>query len=51
MHPAILAILMIAAFACAIGGVAMLRRGERHKSVLMLIMAAVLVVNVAIWAL
>ncbi|MEG3146074.1 hypothetical protein U1839_15565 [Sphingomonas sp. RT2P30] len=51
LNPAILAIAMIAAFACAIGGGAMIRRGERRKGTLMLVMTVVLVANVAIWTL
>ena len=50
-HSAILAIAMLAAIACAIGGVATIRRGERNKGVLMLVMTVVLVGNVAIWTL
>lgn len=46
------AIAMLAAFACAIGGGYLLARGrDRTKGVLMLVMAAVLVGNVAIWTL
>lgn len=44
------AIAMLAAFACAIGGGMLLVKGQDHrKGVLMLVMAAVLVANVAIW--
>ena len=44
------AIAMAAAIALAIGGVALARRRDaRTKGVLMLIMAGVLVANVAIW--
>lgn len=42
------AILMIAAFALAIGGVGMVRRGNRQKGVLMIVCAAVFVANVVI---
>ena len=46
------AIAMLAAFACLIGGIALIRRGrDRRKGVLMLAMAAVLVGNVLIWTL
>jgi len=46
------AIAMLAAFACLIGGGTMiLRRSDVRKGVLMLVMAAVLVGNVAIWTL
>jgi hypothetical protein len=51
LNPAILAIAMIAAFACAIGGGVMIRRGDRRKGTLMLVMTVVLVANVAIWTL
>lgn len=41
---------MFAAFACAGGGAYLLvQRRDRTKALLMLVMAAVLVVNVAIW--
>ena len=44
------AIAMLAAFACLIGGGTMLwRRSDVRKGVLLLVMAAVLVGNVAIW--
>ncbi|GGB34976.1 hypothetical protein GCM10011380_25520 [Sphingomonas metalli] len=44
------ALAMLAAFACAIGGGVLIRRGrERFKGVLMLVMAAVLVGNVLVW--
>lgn len=44
------AIAMFAAFACAAGGVYLLaKRRNRTRAVLMLVMAAVLVGNVAIW--
>ncbi|HEX9931453.1 MAG TPA: hypothetical protein VGB08_01265 [Allosphingosinicella sp.] len=47
-----LSILMLAAFALVVGGIAMIRRGrERSKGVLMLVAAAVLAGNVAILAL
>ncbi|WP_294194672.1 hypothetical protein [uncultured Sphingomonas sp.] len=43
---------MLAAFACAIGGGYLLvKRRERLKGVLMLVMAVVLVGNVLIWTL
>lgn len=47
------AIAMLAAIAFVIGGIALLRRGGvyRRKGGLMLVMAAVLVANVAIWTL
>ncbi|WP_445192954.1 hypothetical protein ACT009_03295 [Sphingomonas sp. Tas61C01] len=46
------AIAMLGAFACLIGGgVLIAKRRDRKRGVLMLVMAAVLVVNVAIWTL
>ena len=46
------AIAMLGAFACVIGGgVLIARRRDRRRGVLMLVMAVVLVVNVAIWTL
>ena len=42
-------IAMLAAFACVAGGMVTIRRGDRRKGVLMLVMAAVLVGNVLIW--
>lgn len=46
------AIAMLAAFALVFGGIALLRQPDaRTKGVLMLVMAAVLVANVAIWTL
>lgn len=49
MNQAAPAIAMLAAFALALGGIALLRRTERLKGVLMLVMAAVLLGNVLIW--
>jgi predicted MFS family arabinose efflux permease len=47
-----LAIAMLGAFACLIGGVVLVRGArERRKGVLMLVMAAVLLANVMIWTL
>lgn len=44
------AIAMLGCFACVIGGIALLRRGDgRRKGLLMLLMAAVLLGNVLIW--
>jgi hypothetical protein len=44
------AIAMLGCFACVVGGVALIRRGEdRRKGMLMFVMAAVLVANVLIW--
>jgi hypothetical protein len=48
--PAILlSIAMLAAFGLVIGGVVLIRRGQRRKGVLMIVAAAVLVGNVLIW--
>ncbi|MBZ6383422.1 hypothetical protein [Sphingomonas sanguinis] len=44
-------IAMLAAFACVAGGILTIRRGDRRKGVLMLVMAVVLVGNVLIWTL
>lgn len=44
-----LAILMLAAFALAWGGVRLIRRGERQKGVLMIVCALVALGNVLIW--
>ena len=43
------AIAMLACFACVGGGVMLVRRGDRRRGVLMLVMAAVLLGNVLIW--
>ena len=48
---ALLSIAMLGAFALIIGGVVLIRRGERRKGVLMIVAAAVLVGNVLIWTL
>lgn len=45
-------IAMLAFFACLIGGGWMIAKGvDRRKGVLLLVMAAVLLANVAIWTL
>jgi hypothetical protein len=44
-------IAMLGAFACLIGGVVLIRRQERRKGALMLVMAVVLIANVLIWTL
>lgn len=46
---ALLAIAMIGVFALVIGAGMLWRRGERQKPVLMLVAAAVALVNVLIW--
>jgi len=46
------AIAMLGMFACLIGGVVLIvKKRDRTKGVLMLVMAAVLLANVAIWTL
>ena len=47
----LLSIAMLASFGLIIGGVALIRRGQRRKGVLMIVAAAVLVGNVLIWTL
>ena len=42
-------IAMLGCIACLIGGAALVRRGNRQKGGLMLVMAAVLLGNVLIW--
>ena len=50
MEQAAPAVAMLAAFACAAGGAYLLaKRRDRTRAVLMLVMAAVLIGNVAIW--
>jgi hypothetical protein len=44
-------IAMLGVFACLIGGIALIRRQERRKGALMLVMAVVLIANVLIWTL
>ena len=48
---ALLSIAMLGAFALIIGGIVLIRRGERKKGVLMVAAAAVLIGNVLIWTL
>jgi hypothetical protein len=46
------AIAMLGMFACLIGGIALIaKKRETKKGILMLVMAAVLLANVAIWTL
>ncbi len=46
------AIAMLGMFACLIGGIALIvKKSDTKKGVLMLVMAAVLLANVAIWTL
>jgi hypothetical protein len=46
------AVAMLGMFACLIGGIALIaKKRDTKKGILMLIMAAVLLANVAIWTL
>ncbi|MCA1748935.1 MAG: hypothetical protein ABR601_04610 [Parasphingopyxis sp.] len=45
-----LSVAMLAVFALAVGGVVLLRRGERQKGLLMIAAAIVILANVLIWA-
>ncbi|VXD05480.1 conserved hypothetical protein [Sphingomonas sp. T1] len=46
------AIAMLGMFACLIGGITLIvKNHDRRKGILMLVMAAVLLANVAIWTL
>ena len=46
------AIAMLGMFACLIGGITLIMKNhDRRKGILMLVMAAVLLANVAIWTL
>lgn len=45
----ILSIVALAALAMIAGGIYLLRRGQRQQGTLMLVLAAVMVVNVLIW--
>jgi len=46
------AIAMLGMFACLFGGIVLIaKKGDKKKGVLMLVMAAVLLANVAIWTL
>jgi len=47
----VLSILVLAAIALVLGAVFLWRRGERKRPMLMLVLAAVMAVNVAIWTL
>ena len=44
-----MALAMIAAFLLIAGGIRLIGRGERRKGVLMIVAAAVIAMNVAIW--
>lgn len=50
IHATILSIMMLAVFALTAGGIVLIRR-DRRKGILMLVAAAVLLGNVAIWTL
>lgn len=45
----VLSITMLALVLLVLGGIALLRRGERRKGVLMLVLAGVVAMNVALW--
>ena len=47
----VLSLLVLAGIALVIGAVFLWRRGERQRPLLMLVLAAVMAVNVAIWTL
>ncbi|PKB25008.1 hypothetical protein B0I00_0189 [Novosphingobium kunmingense] len=49
MSDTILSVLVLAAIAMVIGAIAWWRRGMRKQAALMLVLAAVMVANVAIW--
>jgi hypothetical protein len=46
----LVSIAIIAVFALVAGAIVLIHRGERPKGLLMLVAAAVLLANVAIWA-
>ena len=47
----LLSLAVLGAFGLTIGAVALFRRGERKKAMLMLVLVAVLAVNIFIWTL
>lgn len=47
----VLSILMLAVIAMVLGAVAVWKRGGRRQAVLMLVLAAIMAANVAIWVL
>ncbi|WP_010545881.1 hypothetical protein [Sphingomonas elodea] len=49
LYPLVMGIAMLAVLALAWGGVAVLRRGDRQRGVLMLVCALVILGNVLIW--
>lgn len=49
LYPFTMGIAMLAVLALAWGGVAVLRRGDRQRGILMLICALVILANVLIW--
>lgn len=51
MLDAVLSLLMLAAIALMGGAFFLFRRGERKRPVLMLVLAAVMLVNLGIWTL
>ncbi len=50
LYPFTMGIAMLAVLAIAWGGVAVLRRGDRQRGVLMLVCALVILAKVLIWA-
>ena len=46
----VLSILVLAAIAMLLGAAMMWRKGDRKRAMLMLVLAAVIAVNVALWA-
>jgi hypothetical protein len=48
---ALFSIVVIASMLLALGGIGLLRRGDRSKGLLMLVAALVLLANVLIWTL
>jgi carbon starvation protein CstA len=49
MLDAALSLMMLAAIALVAGALFLFRRGERQRPVLMLVLAAIMVVNLVIW--
>ncbi|MBH5323063.1 hypothetical protein [Aurantiacibacter sediminis] len=49
MFDIVMSVIVLAAVALVAGAIAMLRRGNRKQGMLMLLLAAVMVANVAIW--
>ncbi|QWC56389.1 hypothetical protein F7D01_04150 [Erythrobacter sp. 3-20A1M] len=51
MLSAVLSLLVLATIALTLGAVVLWRRGVRKQALLMLVLAAIAVVNIAIWTL